>query len=151
MQSERMVMSQDNISILQETLEVLNKGFYKINGKTISLKLTRSQMEEAKVFFPRDVAAVRKNLKHVHKFGRCFYACENMDSFSLARKRISLLSDVDMQNGQRRERILSALREEPGLTKSGISARIGESIGQQLSWMKKKGLIRNEGQRWVLA
>ena len=59
--------------------------------------------------------------------------------------------DVDMQNGQRRERILSALREEPGLTKSGISARIGESIGQQLSWMKKKGLIRNEGQRWVLA
>ena len=59
--------------------------------------------------------------------------------------------DVDMQNGQRRERILSALREEPGLTKSGIAARIGESIGQQLSWMKKKGLIRNEGQRWVLA
>ena len=93
-------MSQDNISILQETLEVLNKGFYKINGKTISLKLTRSQMEEAKVFFPRDVAAVRKNLKHVHKFGRCFYACENMDSFSLARKRISLLSEVDMRNGK---------------------------------------------------
>ena len=59
--------------------------------------------------------------------------------------------DVDMQNGQRRERILSALREEPGLTKSGISARIGESLGQQLSWMKKKGLIRNEGRRWVLA
>ena len=58
---------------------------------------------------------------------------------------------VDLQNGQRRERILSALREEPGLTESGISARIGESIGQQLSWMKKKGLIRNEGQRWVLA
>ena len=58
---------------------------------------------------------------------------------------------VDLQNGQRRERILSALREEPGLTKSGISARIGESIGQQLSWMKKKGLIRNEGRRWVLA
>ena len=58
---------------------------------------------------------------------------------------------VDMQNGQRRERILSVLREEPGLTKSGISARIGESIGQQLSWMKKKGLIRNEGRRWVLA
>ena len=100
MQSERMVMSQDNISILQETLEVLNKGFYKINGKTISLKLTRTQMEEAKVFFPRDVAAVRKNLKHVHKFGRCFYACENMDSFSLARKRISLLSEVDMRKGK---------------------------------------------------
>ena len=59
--------------------------------------------------------------------------------------------DVDMQNGQRRERILSALREEPGLTKSGIPSRIGESLGQQLSWMKKKGLIRNEGRRWVLA
>ena len=59
--------------------------------------------------------------------------------------------DVDTQNGQRRERILSVLREEPGLTKSGISARIGESLGQQLSWMKKKGLIRNEGRRWVLA
>ena len=59
--------------------------------------------------------------------------------------------DVDMQDGQRRERILSVLREEPGLTKSGISARIGESIGQQLSWMKKKGVIRNEGQRWIIA
>ena len=58
---------------------------------------------------------------------------------------------VDLQNGQRRERILSVLREEPGLTKSGISARIGESLGQQLSWMKRKGLIRNEGRRWVLA
>ena len=102
MQSERMVMSQDNISILQETLEVLNKGFYKINGKTIFLKLTRSQMEEAKVFFPRDVAAVskNKNFKHIHKTGRCVYACENMDAFSLARKRISLLSEVDMRKGK---------------------------------------------------
>ena len=65
-------------------------------------KLAQSQMEEAKVFLPRDVAAVSadKGFRHVHVIGRCGYACENMDSFSLARKRISLLPEQDQKNGK---------------------------------------------------
>ena len=42
-------MRSDNISMLQDTLSILEKGFYQINEETIHLKLSRTQMEEVEV------------------------------------------------------------------------------------------------------
>ena len=87
-------MRDDRIAILQDTLDILKRGSYQAGRKTVSLKLTRAQMEEAEVYLPADVRALEesKEFPHVHHFGRCGYGCENMDSFSLARKRMEQLS-----------------------------------------------------------
>ena len=90
-------MKQDYISMLQDTLAILERGYYVKDGRRIDLKLNRTLMEEARVFLPAEVkrAGENKNFRHVHVLGRCGYACENMDSFSLARKRTELLLDFD--------------------------------------------------------
>ena len=82
-------MRSDNISILQDTLSILEKGSYQFHGAAISLKLSRTQMEEVEVYLPKDVKRVceSKDFEHVHVLGRCGYGCENTDSFTLARKR----------------------------------------------------------------
>ena len=87
-------MRDDRIAMLQDTLDILKRGSYQAGRKTVSLKLTRAQMEEAEVYLPEDVRALEesKEFPHVHHFGRCGYGCENMDSFSLARKRMEQLS-----------------------------------------------------------
>ena len=48
-------MRQDNIRMLQDTLDILKKGSYQIGGKTVSLKLSRKVMEKVEVFLPEDV------------------------------------------------------------------------------------------------
>ena len=87
-------MRDDRIAMLQDTLDILKRGSYQAGRKTVSLKLTRAQMEEAEVFLAEDVRALEesKDFSHVYHFGRCGYGCENMDSFSLARKRMEQLS-----------------------------------------------------------
>ncbi|MBO5573120.1 MAG: TIGR02452 family protein, partial [Clostridium sp.] len=82
-------MRDDRRAMLWDTLDILERGYYQNGGKKVSLKLTRAQMEEAEVYLPADVRAVEeaKDFPHVYHFGRCGYGCENMDSFSLARKR----------------------------------------------------------------
>ncbi len=80
----------DNISILADTLSILERGSYQVNGETVSLKLSREEMENAEVYLPEDVRKIckAKDFPHVRVLGRCGYGCENIDSFSLARKRM---------------------------------------------------------------
>ena len=87
-------MNSNNIAMLQDTLDILERGSYQFEGKTISLKLSHSQMEEVEVYLPRDVKRIcgSKNFRHVHVLGRCGYGCENSDSLSLARKRTEQFS-----------------------------------------------------------
>ena len=104
-------MRQDNLSMFYDTMAILEKGYYEKNGRRIDLKLSREQMQEVTVLLPGDVRAVcgRKDFAHVHVIGRCGYAVENMDSFSLARKRFEMLPEQD-----RKDRILWALALHPG-------------------------------------
>ena len=81
-------MREDRISMLQDTLSILERGYYTIGGRKKTLKLSKKQMRAARVFLPDDVLAVsqKKDFPHVHVLGRCGYGCENTDSFSLARR-----------------------------------------------------------------
>ena len=94
-------MRRDNLAMIQETLDILEKGTYQIEGKTIPLKLSRTQMEEVRVFLPEDVRRISRarDFEHVHASGRCETSCENVDSFSLARKRMKELSADPEQKG----------------------------------------------------
>ena len=94
-------MRKDNIAMLQDTLDILDRGWYQLHGESIPLKLSRPQMEEVQVYLPRYVEAVcaAKDFEHVHVSGRCTYGCENADSYTLARKRAEQLSDQLRQKG----------------------------------------------------
>ena len=83
-------MRKNNISELQDTLKILRQGYYTRNGRRIDLKLTRAQMEEALVFLPEEIAGLNEGgcPALMSAAGGCVYSCENMDSFSFARKRM---------------------------------------------------------------
>ncbi len=82
-------MRQDNIEMFQDTMRILEQGYYTIGSKKVKLKLSRKQMEAADVYLPEEIREIsrKKDFKHIHVLGRCGYGCERMDSFSLARKR----------------------------------------------------------------
>lgn len=82
-------MRTDNINILQDTLAILNQGYYIRNGKKKHLKLNRKQMQKCTVYLPEDIEkiAASKDFPHVHMLGRMGCGVENRDSFSLARQR----------------------------------------------------------------
>ena len=83
-------MRSDNIAMLEDTLDILDKGYYMIGERRVWLTLSREQMEAADVYFPEDIKSMslEKDLQHVNQKRRCGYSCENADSFSLARKRL---------------------------------------------------------------
>ena len=66
-------MRQDNIAVLRDTLSILEQGYYIADEKKKELKLTREQMEEARVFLPGEIRAISelKGLQKVHVLGRC--------------------------------------------------------------------------------
>ena len=87
-------MRENNIAMLQDTLDIIERGSYQFHGQTIPLKLTHAQMKEVDVYLPRDVERIceAKDFEHVHVLGRCGYSCENADSYTLARKRTEQFS-----------------------------------------------------------
>jgi uncharacterized protein (TIGR02452 family) len=78
-----------NIKLLKDTLEILEMGRYIINGETISLKLSKKDMETVQVLLPDDVREISRSGddKKAIVIGRCLYDCKNMDAFTLARER----------------------------------------------------------------
>lgn len=87
-------MYKDNIEMLKDTLRILKQGSYKINGRTVNLKLSKKAMETIHVLLPEDVQDIcsRTDFKRVHVIGRCGYGCENMDSFAVARQQYEQFS-----------------------------------------------------------
>lgn len=80
-------MQNENIRILSDTLRVLKRGEYVKGNRTIRTKLSKQQMEQARVYLPdeiRDIAQ-RKDFDHVHVLGgRIGVGCHKTDSFSMA-------------------------------------------------------------------
>lgn len=81
-------MHQDNIALLNETLDILQQGSYSVNGKKVQLKLSPAQMQSAVVLLPEEVADIREHSSYdgPYVLGRCGYGIENADSYTAARK-----------------------------------------------------------------
>lgn len=82
-------MGIDNIAMLQETLRIMEQGAYEKNDRTVRLKLSRQQMEDAKVLLPQEVDDIKKlpSFAHPPAAENCAYCCVDADSYALARKR----------------------------------------------------------------
>ena len=59
-------MRTDNVMTLENTLEILNQGYYILENKRIPLKLSLSQMREISVYLPEDVQEIieKKDFPH---------------------------------------------------------------------------------------
>ena len=66
-------MRVDNINMLNDTMAIMDRGYYEVNGKRVNLKLSKNERKEISVFLPKDVKRIS----------------DNMDSYSLAIKRYS--------------------------------------------------------------
>lgn len=95
-------MNIENVQMLNETLDILHKGFYLIKGKEIRLKLTTEEMETAHVLLPQDVQKIRDNLsgQRHNSLPCCEYTCVNRDSFFSA---IELSKEASFLSERRQE------------------------------------------------
>ena len=87
-----LTMKFENINMLNDTMAILDRGYYEVNGKRVNLKLSKAEMKEISVFLPKDVKSIsdNKDFQHIHMMGgRIGVDCVNMDSYSLAIKRYS--------------------------------------------------------------
>lgn len=79
-------MRDENVKMLQDTLKIMQRGSYEVNGKTVKLKLSREEMETVHVLLPENVRDIenRTDFKKVSTLG-CAHKCINVDSFTAAR------------------------------------------------------------------
>ena len=79
------------ISMFEDTMQILKQGYYEKNGKKIALKLSDNAMKDIQVYLPDDVKKVcNADLQHhIEKTEGWIHSCENIDSYALARKRYS--------------------------------------------------------------
>lgn len=81
-------MRNHNIDILQDTLDVCERGYYEHESGRVDLKLDMDHMLIAEVYEPRVLEGFRacKDFVHPYLEGRCSYSVVNTDSFTLARE-----------------------------------------------------------------
>lgn len=86
-------MRNENMRMLSDTMSIFRQGYYTFHGCQVELKLSQTEMRQAQVFLPDEIAALAqcKDFLYITRTGRCSFGCENMDSFSLARERYALL------------------------------------------------------------
>ena len=64
-------MKFENINMLNDTMAILDRGYYEVNGKRVNLKLSKAEMKEISVFLPKDVKSIsdNKDFQHIHMMG----------------------------------------------------------------------------------
>lgn len=108
----------ENIRILNDTLDILDKGYYEKDGKKIDLNLSKEMMKEAHVFLPDDIKLLQeKSDKLTVPDTKCNFSCKNIDALSLAWEKHQVVS----------EKILvlnfASCKEPGGQTRKGASAQ----------------------------
>lgn len=79
-------MRKDNIAVLEDTLKILNDGYYSKKFNRIELKLSGELMHQNIVLLPEQVREICENptIEKVYVLGRTGHFCVNDDSFSTA-------------------------------------------------------------------
>ena len=70
-------MRQENIAMLQDTLDILEQGYYLLDGKQVELKLSNKEMREIHVYLPGEIQEISENrdFSHGHPAGRLATSC----------------------------------------------------------------------------
>lgn len=105
-----------NIEILEDTLGILEKGSYSKDGQEIKLRFSKEQMQEAQVFLPDDIEALRAKNDCQAQDIHCVYGCENTDALVLAQKKYQTSSSILVLN-------MASATQPGGQTRKGASAQ----------------------------
>ena len=75
-------MRVDNINMLNDTMAIMDRGYYEVNGKRVNLKLSEKERKEIFVFLPKDVKRIsdNKDFQHVHVMDSCTESCKSSKS-----------------------------------------------------------------------
>lgn len=81
-------MRDKELQMLQDTLDILERGSYVKNGERVPCKLSQREMRESVVLLPEQVSFICENptIEKVFVVGRTGHFCINEDSFSAAVK-----------------------------------------------------------------
>ncbi len=88
---EKELRKKKNIEILNDSLDILNEGYYEKAGRSVKLHFSKDQMQTAQVFLPDDLTSMRakKDLSftddnlHSSDTG-CTLSCKNTDALVLS-------------------------------------------------------------------
>ena len=91
---EETMTRDENVKLLEETLQILERGLYEIAGTNVPLRLNRHEMEEVEVLLPDEVEAIcnspdlAKRLQGRDSYCPCRGDCTNEDSLDAARRQL---------------------------------------------------------------
>ncbi len=136
---EKEMKKRKNITLIQEAMEICEKGSYDADGKTVNLGLTDSQMSEAQVFLPDEIRSMSEADAEIGAEAdattTCAFSCENKDALSLAHE---LYNDPSYSNGNGANKIL--LLNLASAVKPGGGVRDGMG-GQEEDLCRKSSLL----------
>lgn len=123
----------NNIRILNDTLNILEKGNYIKDGKEIKLKFSAEQMMKTRVFLPEDIEKLRfnsdktgnsaENSKKQAQNIRRLFSCENTDALVLAQKKYEDLKNKGETDPKILVLNLASASTPGGHTRKGASAQ----------------------------
>ncbi len=122
-EQQKEMKKQRNIQILNDTLDMIENGYYMKDNHNVNLHLNMEEMKKIQVFLPDDIN--RLSISNVRKsYHDCTYSCENIDALSLAK------------NKQYKDKILvlnlASATEPGGRSRKGASAQ-EENLCQRTS------------------
>ncbi len=125
--AEREKRSLENIRILEDTLDILEKGCYQKDGKEINLRFSSDEMKEAKVYLPEDIKALEKSApvgkgapdRDISRI----LSCENEDALALAKRRYDEMKSAGDFSPKVLVLNLASATEPGGHTRKGASAQ----------------------------
>jgi len=87
------------IDILNDTLHICGDGYYLRGDVRVQLKLNPAEMKNAIVFLPDQIDSIinETSFSALQTEPECVITCENIDSFSMAHKRICLSQNSSNQ------------------------------------------------------
>lgn len=119
-----------NVTILEDTLSIMENGCYEKAGRNIKLQFSTEQMREIHVFLPDDIELLRTvygsskgSSESQTQDAHCIFGCENADALVLAQKKYR---DLKM-NGELVPKVLvlnlASATQPGGQTRKGASAQ----------------------------
>lgn len=143
-------MRSNNIAILNDTIRILEKGYYVTeSGSRVNLKLSKQQMLDCTVYLPEQISKMgkdkdekNKDTPHIYANGRMGVGCENMDSYSLARKRAKAASFLLLDGEEQRVLVLNLANP----VHPGGGVRIGANAQEEDLCRKSSLLLSLEGE-----
>ncbi|MCC8014210.1 MAG: TIGR02452 family protein, partial [Eubacterium sp.] len=123
----------NNIRILNDTLNILEKGSYIKDNREIKLKFSPEQMRETKVFLPEDIEKLRSKSDKANTSAendekqtqsiRRLFNCENTDALVLAQKKYEDLKNKGEADPKILVLNLASATTPGGHTRKGASAQ----------------------------